>query len=80
MIDNLFSAVANIVKLNSRHDDDMVDRLHHRYTVAFLVVFAVVVSTTQYVGSPIHCWCPAYFTGNHQQVRLLGINGACSYF
>lgn len=67
MIPGLFSAVAGVAKINTRNDDDLIDRLHHRYTVSFLVVFAVLVSTTQYVGSPIHCWCPATFTGNHQE-------------
>ena len=63
----LISTVAKVAKVNSRTDDDLSDRLHHRYTILFLVSFAVVVSTGQYVGNPIHCWCPAYFTGNHQE-------------
>jgi len=67
MINSLIGAVASVSKIYVRHDDDLVDRLHHRYTVSFLVIFAVVVSTTQYVGTPIHCWCPAYFTGNHEE-------------
>lgn len=65
--DSLFSAVAKVAKVNVRNDDDLVDRLNHRYTVIFLVIFTVIVSTTQYVGNPIHCWCPAYFTGNHEE-------------
>jgi len=64
-MDGIISAGARVVKVHLRNDDDMVDRLHHRYTVLFLVMFTAVVSTTQYVGDPISCWCPAYFTENH---------------
>ena len=66
VMDSLISAVGGIAKVNVRNDDDIIDRLHHRYTVIFFIIFTVVVSTTQYVGDPIHCWCPAYFTGNHE--------------
>lgn len=66
-MDSLISTVAKVAKVNIRNDDDLLDRLNHRYTVIFLVIFTVIVSTTQYVGNPIHCWCPAYFTGNHEE-------------
>ena len=39
-----------------RDDDFLIDRLHHRYTVAILVVFCVVVTAHQYAGEPINCW------------------------
>jgi innexin len=64
-MDSIISSAARIAKVNLRNDDDIVDRLNHRYTVLFLVIFTAVVSTTQYVGEPIACWCPAYFTENH---------------
>lgn len=51
----------------SRNDDDFSDRLSHRYSTAIMVVFAIVVSTKQYVGDPINCWVPAHFTGNHEE-------------
>ena len=39
------------------HNDDLfVDRLNHRYTVAMIVVFAIVVTASQYSGRPINCW------------------------
>lgn len=66
-MDGIVSTAARIVKINLRNDDDAVDRLNHRYTVVFFVIFTAIVTTTQYVGDPIHCWCPAYFTGNHEE-------------
>ena len=39
-----------------RDDDFFVDRLHHRYTVAVLVLFCAIVTTNQYAGEPINCW------------------------
>lgn len=39
-----------------RDDDFLIDRLHHRYTVAILVLFCAVVTTNQYAGEPINCW------------------------
>jgi hypothetical protein len=44
-------------------DDDFADRLSHRYTVIFLLVFCILVGSSQFVGSPIACWAPAHFTG-----------------
>ena len=67
MIQSLLGAASSVRKVNSRNDDDLIDRLHHRYSTTLLVIFAVLVSTTQYVGTPIHCWCPAYFTSNHEE-------------
>ena len=66
-MDRMLTTVAKLAGSSSRNDDDSVDRLHNRYTVLFLVIFAVVVSTNQYVGTPINCWAPAYFTDNHQR-------------
>ena len=50
-------------KLSSSRSDDWIDRMNHIYSVFLLVIFAVLVSTGQFVGDPIHCWCPAQFTG-----------------
>ncbi|CAF0726694.1 unnamed protein product [Brachionus calyciflorus] len=49
-----------------RDDDFLIDRLHHRYTVAILVLFCAVVTTNQYAGEPINCWVPAQFTGSFE--------------
>lgn len=40
----------------ARNDDVFIDRLNHRYTVTMIIVFAAVVTTQQYFGSPISCW------------------------
>ncbi len=42
-------------------------RLNYRYTVAILVVFAVIVSHRQFSESVIKCWVPAFFTSNYEQ-------------
>lgn len=45
-------------------DDDFADRLTHRYTVAILIIFCILVGSSQFVGSPIACWVPAHFSGS----------------
>ena len=47
---NKIIGVAALPTKQSRNDDDFADRLSYRYTVAMLLVFATVVSTSQYVG------------------------------
>ncbi|KAH3750320.1 hypothetical protein DPMN_184840 [Dreissena polymorpha] len=41
--------------------------MNHVYTVIVLIIFAVVVSTSQFVGNPIHCWHPAEFKGWYEK-------------
>ncbi|XP_029655089.1 innexin unc-7-like [Octopus sinensis] len=50
-----FATVAASQTLST--DDDGIDRLNHRYTVIILIIFSIIVSTKQYVGEPISCWC-----------------------
>ncbi|XP_036354405.1 innexin unc-9 isoform X1 [Octopus sinensis] len=52
-------------RLRGSTNDDWGDRLNHLWTVFLLVLFAIVVTTTQYVGDPIHCWAPAEFPGHY---------------
>ena len=54
---------SGVVKI--RNDDDFADRLSHHYTPIILIIFTIVVSTKQYAGDPIQCWCPAQFTEAH---------------
>lgn len=58
----MFKSVLSIRELKFHVDDDYVDRLSRQYTVILTVLFAFLVSTKQFVGSPINCWCPAEFT------------------
>ncbi|CAF3221402.1 unnamed protein product [Rotaria socialis] len=50
-----------------QNDDVFIDRLNHRYTVTMILVFAAIVTTQQYFGSPITCWVPAQFTGGYEK-------------
>lgn len=63
-MDHVLGTVQAQVGLRTIYDDDFIDRLNHYYTVILLIVFTVIVSTNQYVGDPIECWCPADFTEN----------------
>lgn len=58
----LVSGLASWSRLRGNNDDDWIDRINHLWTVVLLTMFTVVVSSAQYVGEPIHCWCPATFT------------------
>ncbi|KAK3600960.1 hypothetical protein CHS0354_004169 [Potamilus streckersoni] len=59
----LLGVVPSFQKLAASRTDDWIDRVSHVDTVFLLIIFAVVVSTGQFVGDPIHCWSPAEFTG-----------------
>lgn len=52
-----------VISSNKIQDDDFADRLSRRYTVSLLILFCILVGSSQFVGSPIACWTPAQFTG-----------------
>lgn len=64
MLEGMFTAISKVFK-STRNDDDLIDRMNHQYSVIFLFLFTVIISTSQYVGDPIHCWTPGHFTSNH---------------
>ncbi|GFN89514.1 innexin [Plakobranchus ocellatus] len=64
-LDSVLGSFATYARLKGRYDDDWIDRLNHLYTTIILIIFTIVVSTKQYVGEPIHCWCPAQFEESH---------------
>lgn len=66
-MDRLFKSILSIREIKFRTDDDYVDRLSRQHTVILLITFSFIVSTKQFVGSPIACWCPAQFTSSHRE-------------
>lgn len=38
-----------------RNDDDFADRMNYKYTVAILVIFAIIVTNRQFGQKQIHC-------------------------
>ncbi|CAF3749670.1 unnamed protein product [Rotaria sp. Silwood1] len=54
-------------KRGDNYDDLLVDRLHHRYTVAILICFCIAIFTYQSIGTPLKCWVPAQFTESYEE-------------
>ncbi|KAK3082805.1 hypothetical protein FSP39_005901 [Pinctada imbricata] len=65
-VDGILGFVPSLSKLRKSTGDDWIDRVSHLYSVILLVIFAIVVSTGQFVGDPIQCWCPAEFTDAYE--------------
>jgi len=64
-MEKLLKSALTIRDVKFRMDDDYIDRLNRQYTVIVLICFAALVSTKQFVGKPMTCWCPAQFTDSH---------------
>lgn len=58
-LDSVIAYLAHCQRLPSSSDTDPVDRLNHIYTVTLLVAFSIFVTSKQYVGNPIECFCPS---------------------
>ena len=52
---HLFLGLKSLVKVSRFHTDGSVFRLHYRITVMVLLAFTFIVTTRQYIGSPIMC-------------------------
>jgi hypothetical protein len=55
MVFELFSSVRRLVKLDAVSIDNNVFRLHYKATVIILVIFSLLVTSSQYFGDPIDC-------------------------
>ncbi|XP_064598244.1 innexin unc-9-like isoform X1 [Liolophura sinensis] len=61
VLGGLFGGYVSWSKFKGTPNDDWIDRLNHLWTVFLLALFAIFVSTSQFVGNPIYCWAPAEF-------------------
>ena len=50
-----------------RRDDNWVDRLNSRATVALLLGFTVLLGLAQWVRKPMNCWLPKNFDIIHRE-------------
>lgn len=66
-MEKLVRALLDIKEIKFRLDDDFTDRLSRQYTASMMVLFSVLVSARQYMGEPIHCWCPEQCASNHEK-------------
>ncbi|CAJ0583067.1 unnamed protein product, partial [Mesorhabditis spiculigera] len=51
----------------SYQSNDIIDRLNYHYTALIVMIGAITLAATQYVGKPIQCWVPAQFTGSWER-------------
>lgn len=64
MINEIFAAV-NQIKFGV--DGDVVDRLHHKYTVFLLIFLALFLTAESIVGERIKCFVPPEYPGGWQK-------------
>ena len=58
MILDLISLHSTLSKASysKRKDDDFFDKLSRKYTAIIMVIFAILLTIAQLVGSQIKCW------------------------
>lgn len=66
-MDKILGVLGGVPSTKPRNDDDFADRMVYKTTVGMFILFAIIISTKQYVGEPIQCWVPAEFTGNQEE-------------
>ncbi|KAL3854757.1 hypothetical protein ACJMK2_014006 [Sinanodonta woodiana] len=66
-VSGILDAVPSFTKFRGSRNDDLIDRVSHVYTVLVLLIFAIVSTTDQYVGTPLHCWYPSEFRGWYEK-------------
>jgi len=67
-MERVLKSILTIRNINIiRMDDDYVDRMNRQYTIIVLISLGAIVTTKQFVGRPITCWCPAQFTFSHSE-------------
>jgi hypothetical protein len=58
----------NIIKIfKSYPSDDFIDLLNYKITPILFIFFAILISTKQYIGSPVECLMPAEFNNGWKQ-------------
>lgn len=60
----ILSGFTEFAGVKTKKDDDIVDRLSSRYTVALLLGCLAVVTIQNLGGFPMKCWVPVHFTGS----------------
>ncbi|XP_046328319.1 innexin unc-9-like [Haliotis rufescens] len=56
VLGSLFGSASDLVGVGVPCDDGFSDRLNHNWTTFLLTFFCLVITTTQFAGSPIKCW------------------------
>ena len=52
---SLFRQVQSLLEIDTVNIDNTICRLHHKATVAILLVFSFIVTGKQFIGDPIDC-------------------------
>ncbi len=62
---NLIATYTNLAnyKFEKHDDDDFYDKISRKFSAIMMIIFAVLISTHQFVGQPIKCWCPSEYSG-----------------